>query len=123
MNCLKVLVADDNTLNLQYLEAQIERFGHTVVGAASSGLDAVRLAKEELPDLVIIDVIMPELDGIKAAEQINEDRKTPIIFLSAFAPDELDRRAPQVDGYIYLTKPVGGAELKAAITSLCEEGN
>ena len=82
---LRVLIADDESIRLLSLRAQLPALGHKVVAEASNGQEAVVLAKATQPDLAIMDIKMPIMDGIEAAEQITEERPIPIILLTAYS--------------------------------------
>src|SRR5690349_22825520 len=89
--------------------------GYDVVGEAGDGEAAVALATELTPDLVVMDVKMPKLDGISAAEQIAADRIAPVVMLTAFSQRELVDRARQAGAMAYVVKPFGKADLIPAI--------
>lgn len=111
---LKILLAEDDPLGNMALRAQLEALGHEVVGAARTGREAVRFATDSPVDLAILDVGMPQMDGIEAATRIFALSPVPIIILSGYAPAVGDPPAPPAS--IRLTKPVGLAELRAAIS-------
>lgn len=113
---LRVLIADDEGLRLLSLKRQLETMGHHVVGEASRGDEAVALACELKPDLAILDIKMPGLDGIEAAAAITAERPIPIILLTAFSEPELVARADAAGVMAYLIKPVGEENLLPAIT-------
>jgi response regulator NasT len=112
---LRILIADDEAIIRMGLKAMLEDMGHQVVGAAADGAAAVRLARLLQPDLVILDVKMPGLDGLQAAEAITAERPVPILILSAFADRELVERASGVAVHGYLVKPIRPAELGPAL--------
>src|SRR5204862_2547432 len=89
--------------------------GYDVVGEASDGQQAVELAEKHRPDLVILDVKMPILDGISAAEQIADARIAPVVILTAFSQRELVERARDAGALAYLVKPFTKADLLPAI--------
>jgi len=93
MDSLRVLVADDESLRVMSLKGQLESIGHKVVAEAANGKEAVNLARELRPDLAILDIKMPEMDGIEAAQTITQERPIPIILLTAFSEKELAERA------------------------------
>src|SRR4030088_839601 len=102
---LRVLIAEDEALIRLDLKEMLEEEGYQVVGEAGDGEAAVKLAVGLLPDLVILDVKMPILDGISAAEQITADRIAPVIILTAFSQRELVERASAAGAMAYLVKP------------------
>jgi two-component system, response regulator PdtaR len=89
--------------------------GYDVVGQAGDGEEAIRLATEHRPDLVILDVKMPKLDGLSAAEKIAGDRIAPVLMLTAFSQRELVERARDAGAMAYLVKPFTKADLVPAI--------
>ncbi len=113
---LRVLIADDESIRLLSLRAQLQALGHKVVAEASNGQEAVVLAKAVQPDLAIMDIKMPVMDGIEAAERITQDRPIPIILLTAYSEAQLVERAAQANIAAYLMKPVAAEELLPAVT-------
>ena len=101
----RVLVAEDEALIRLDLKEMLEEEGFSVCGEAADGETAVRLAHELRPDLVILDVKMPVLDGISAAEQIAAARIAPVVILTAFSQRDLVERARQAGAMAYLVKP------------------
>lgn len=112
---LRVLIADDEAIRLLTLRTQLRSLGFEVVAEAQDGEEAVRLAREREPDLAILDIKMPRLDGISAARQIVQDRPIPIILLTAYSEVELVERATEAGVFAYLIKPVTEEELLPAI--------
>lgn len=115
MDSLRVLIADDESLRVMSLKGQLETIGHKVIAEASNGGEAVHLARELKPDLAILDIKMPELDGIEAAKQITVERPIPIILLTAYSEKELAERAAEANVAAYLIKPVSEQDLLPAI--------
>jgi two-component system, response regulator PdtaR len=115
MDSLRVLVADDESLRVMSLKGQLEALGHKVIGEASNGKEALRLAKELRPDLAILDIKMPEMDGIEAAQAITQDHPIPIILLTAYSEQELAERAANANVAAYLMKPISEHDLLPAI--------
>lgn len=93
MEPLRILIADDESLRVMSLKGQLESLGHKVIGEAANGKEAVRLADELKHDLAILDIKMPEMDGIEAAQTITHTRPIPIILLTAYSEQELAERA------------------------------
>jgi response regulator NasT len=108
-------VAEDETIIRLDLRGLLERAGHEVVGEARDGEEAVGLARELEPDLAVMDVKMPRLDGIEAARRILEERPIPIVMLTAFDQRELVERAAEVGVYGYLVKPFREQDVVPAI--------
>ncbi len=102
---VRVLLAEDEALIRLDLKEMLEEEGFVVCGEAGDGRTAVRLAQELRPDLVIVDVKMPELDGIAAAEQIVAARIAPVVVLTAFSQRDLVARAREAGAMAYLVKP------------------
>jgi two-component system, response regulator PdtaR len=102
---MRILVAEDETIIRLDLRGLLEGAGHEVVGEAKDGDEAVALARELEPDLAVLDVKMPRLDGIDAARKMLEERPIPIVMLTAFGQRELVARAAEAGVYGYLVKP------------------
>ncbi|GIW11059.1 MAG: Fis family transcriptional regulator [Dehalococcoidia bacterium] len=121
---LRIVIADDEALRLLSLRQQLEGMGHQVVGEATTGDEAVRLARELKPDLMIMDIRMPGMDGIDAAKAITAERPIPIVLVTAYSEKSLAERAAGAGIFAYLMKPVSEADLLPAIilaTSRFEE--
>jgi response regulator NasT len=112
---MRILVAEDETIIRLDLRQIIERSGHEVCAEARDGEEAVELARTERPDLAILDVKMPQLDGIEAARRILDERPIPIVMLTAYSQDELVSRAVEAGVFGYLVKPFREADLVPAI--------
>jgi len=112
---VRILIAEDETIIRLDLLGLLERAGHEVVGEARDGKEAVALAEEHDPDLVIMDVKMPRLDGIEAARKILEARPVPIVLLTAFDQSELVARAGDAGVFSYLVKPFREQDVLPAI--------
>ncbi|MGZ5401099.1 MAG: ANTAR domain-containing response regulator [Nocardioides sp.] len=111
----RVVIAEDEALIRMDLAEMLTEQGYVVVGEAGDGARAVALAEEHRPDLVILDVKMPILDGIAAAERIAEQRIAPVVILTAFSQRELVERARDAGAMAYLVKPFSGTDLVPAI--------
>lgn len=112
---MRVLIAEDETIIRLDVRALLERAGHEVVGEARDGEEAVALAAELEPDLVVMDVRMPHLDGIEAARAITDRRPVPIVMLTAYAEQDLVTRASEAGAFAYLVKPFREVDLLPAI--------
>ncbi len=112
---LRILVAEDETIIRLDLRQLLERAGLEVCAEARDGIEAVELARSEQPDLAIMDVKMPRLDGIEAARRILDERPIPIVMLTAYGQEELVSRAVEAGVFGYLVKPFHEADLLPAI--------
>ncbi|MGI8708076.1 MAG: ANTAR domain-containing response regulator [Actinomycetota bacterium] len=110
-----VLIAEDEAIIRLDLKEMLEEEGFDVVGEASDGEAAIDLAREHRPDLVIMDIKMPGLDGLSAAERIVEDEVSAVLILSAFSQKDLVRRAAEAGAMGYLVKPFQKSDLLPAI--------
>jgi AmiR/NasT family two-component response regulator len=111
----RILVAEDEALIRLDLAEMLVEGGYDVVGQASNGEQAVEMARELTPDLVIMDVKMPVMDGITAAEEIGSARICPVVMLTAFSQTELVERARDAGVMAYIVKPFTAADLRPAI--------
>ncbi len=110
-----VLIAEDETIIRLDLKGQLEAAGYRVCGEARDGDEAVELARSTEPDIVLLDVKMPVLDGIEAARRIMQERSVPILLLTAYTEETLVRRAANAGVFAYLVKPFHANELIPAI--------
>ncbi|MEV0120110.1 response regulator [Streptomyces sp. NPDC050703] len=111
----RVVIAEDEALIRLDLKEMLEEEGYTVVGEAGDGEKAVELAREHKPDLVILDVKMPVMDGITAAEKIAEESIAPVLMLTAFSQRDLVERARDAGAMAYLVKPFSKSDVVPAI--------
>ena len=111
---LRVVVAEDEGLIRMDVVATLQEAGYEVVGEAADGEEAVRLATELEPDLVVMDIKMPKMDGISAAEKISV-LKIPVVLLTAFSQADLVARAADAGAMAYVTKPFKPTDLLPAI--------
>ncbi len=114
---MRVLVCEDETIIRLDLCQLLENAGLQVVGEARDGAEAVRLAHQLEPDIVLMDVRMPELDGVEAARQILSERQLPIVMVTAFAERDIVQAASEAGAFGYLVKPFRQADVLAAITT------
>jgi response regulator NasT len=112
---LKIAIADDEPDMLEYFQTILPRMGHRVVAIASTGRELVVKCRESPPDLLIVDVRMPEMDGLDAASEICRRHQLPVIVISAYHDAELIERASESHILAYLIKPIKQADLEAAI--------
>ncbi len=112
---MRVLIAEDEALIRLDLREMLEEEGFDVVGEAADGEQAVALAKQLVPDLVICDVKMPKMDGIAAAAQITDARIAPVVMLTAFSQRDLIERARDAGAMAYLVKPFQKRDLLPAV--------
>jgi two-component system, response regulator PdtaR len=114
---MKVLIAEDETLIRLDLRGMLEKAGIEVCAEAKDGIEAVELAGTADPDVAVLDVKMPRLDGIEAARRILDERPMPIVIVSAFTEQSLVRRAAEAGVYGYLSKPFREEDLLPAIAT------
>jgi AmiR/NasT family two-component response regulator len=112
---MRILVAEDETIIRLDLRDLLERAGFEVCAEARDGEEAIELARSELPDLAIMDVKMPRVDGIEAARRILDERPIPIVMLTAYGQEELVSRAVEAGVFGYLVKPFRESDLLPAI--------
>jgi two-component system, response regulator PdtaR len=117
VGAVRILVAEDETIIRLDLREILERAGFEVCAEARDGEEAVSLAEHEKPDLAILDVKMPRLDGIEAARRILADRPIPIVMLTAYGQQELVSRAVEAGVFGYLVKPFRETDLLPAIAA------
>ena len=114
---MRILIAEDETIIRLDLRALLEGAGHEVVAEARDGEEAVALAREHAPDLAVLDVKMPRLDGIEAARRMLEERPIPIVMLTAYGQEELVARAVEAGVFGYLVKPFREQDLVPALAT------
>jgi AmiR/NasT family two-component response regulator len=112
---MRILVAEDETIIRLDLRDLLERAGFEICAEARDGEEAVALARSEQPDLAIMDVKMPRLDGIEAARRILDENPIPIVMLTAYGQEELVSRAVEAGVFGYLVKPFREQDLLPAI--------
>lgn len=111
----RIVIADDEALICMDLREMLEEAGHEVVGVGSDGVEALDLVKEKKPDLVILDVKMPRLDGLQAAKMIAHDNLAPVVLLTAFGDEDMIEKAKKSMVFGYVMKPVEERTLFPAI--------
>ncbi len=112
---MRILIAEDEPLEAEALRRRVESLGHEVVAAVFDGARAVTEAGALRPDLVFLDLRMPKLDGLTAAERILAARPVPIILLTGMVDAALRRRAAQIGVVGFLAKPVDRRELELVV--------
>ncbi len=110
---LRIVIADDEPEMRRYFEKCLPRLGHQLVGAAENGRDLVELCRRLTPDLIITDVRMPEMIGTEAAAQLQQERRVPVILVSAY--DDLGPDGSNGGWALRLVKPIRQADLQRAI--------
>ena len=111
----RVLIVEDDSLVGIGLRAQLEKLGHEVVGEASTATDAAPLYLGMQPDVVLMDIRLRGIDGIELARQLLQQRRCPMVILSAFSENQMIERASAVGVFGYLIKPVSAQSLQAQI--------
>ncbi len=111
----RIIIADDESIIRMDLKEMLTNLGHLVVGEAGDGTSAVNLARELRPDIVIMDIKMPDLDGIEAARILAEENIAPILLLTAYSQQELIERAKEAGVVGYLVKPFRESDIGPAI--------
>jgi len=111
----RIVIADDEAVIRMGVRCIMEDAGHTVVAEASSGAEVLSLVPKLAPDLVVLDIRMPEPDGIEVARRLTAEFPIPIIFVTAFSDRRLLGQAADAGGYAYIVKPVNEREVLAAV--------
>lgn len=112
---LRIVIADDESIIRLDLRKMLEEMGHNVVGEAGDGQKALELARTLKPDLVVLDIKMPVMDGLDAAKAIDEEKIAPVMLLTAFGQRDLIDRAKEAGVFAYLVKPFKESDLMPAI--------
>jgi len=111
----RLVIADDESIIRMNLKETLVSLGYLVVGEAGDGVSVINLARELRPDLVLMDIKMPKLDGIQAARILTEEKIAPVLLLTAYSDRELVERAKEAGVVNYIVKPFREAELLPAI--------
>ena len=109
---MSVLIVDDQESMRELLQRQLEKIGHTIVGKASQGLQAIELTESLRPDIVLMDIEMPEMDGLKATKIILEKYPRPVVLLTSHDDQEMVRKASEAGAGAYLLKPPSIEEIE-----------
>ena len=112
---LRIVIADDEPIIRLDLKNMLESAGYDVVGEAGDGAKALEAVRNLDPDLVVLDIKMPEMDGIEAAKIIDQEKLAPVLLLTAYSQVDLVHRAKEAGVYSYLVKPFKEADLVPAI--------
>src|SRR5262245_2159339 len=116
MTTARILIAEDERVVARDIQNRLGRLGYEVVGAARFGEDAVRLADELRPDLILMDIrLAGALDGVDAAQQIRTHLQLPVVYLTAYADDDTLQRACVTEPFGYVLKPFDERELQTAV--------
>ena len=115
MESLRIMIADDEPIIRLDLRKTLENMGHQVVGEAGDGAKAIDAARELKPDIIILDIKMPEMDGIEAAKIITTEGIAPVLLLTAYSQKDLVDRAKDAGVFAYLVKPFKEADLLPAM--------
>ncbi len=115
VEALRIVIAEDEPLIRMDLRRTLENMGHVVIGEAGDGAKAVELARETRPDICILDIKMPEMDGIDAAKVISTEGIAPVLLLTAYSQKDLIERARDAGVFAYLVKPFKESDLMPAI--------
>lgn len=115
MERTRVIIADDESIIRMDLREMLTNLGYLVVGEAGDGRSAVNLARELKPDVAILDIKMPEMDGIEAARILTEEKIAPVVLLTAYSQRDLIERAKEAGVVGYITKPMRESDLTPAI--------
>jgi len=111
----RVIIADDESIIRMDLREMLTNLGYLVVGEAGDGRSAVSLARELRPDVAILDIKMPDMDGIEAARILTEEKIAPVVLLTAYSQRDLVERAKEAGVVGYITKPMRESDLTPAI--------
>lgn len=114
-NPLNIVIADNESIIRMDLREMLEEQGHTIAGEAHDGKQALELTRKHRPDLVMMDIKMPNMDGITAAKAIADEGISPVILLTAFSDSEIVNRAKDAGVLAYLVKPVREESISPAI--------
>jgi AmiR/NasT family two-component response regulator len=113
---MRVVIAEDDSIVELGLRRMLKSLGHKVVGSARNGDEAVQLVRKHRPDIAILDIIMPEVDGLEAAQTITEECPVAMLMLTVMTEHELVKKAAESGAFAYLVKPVTMNQLDAAMS-------
>jgi AmiR/NasT family two-component response regulator len=112
---MKVVIAEDDSVVELGLRRMLDHLGHELVGSARNGKEAVQLVESQHPDIAVLDIVMPDMDGLEAAHRIMEKNPVAILILTAFQEHDFVKQAAESGAFAYLLKPVSMKQLGAAI--------
>lgn len=115
MGTKRILIVDDEKIFCEFVKINLELTGGFKVDVAANGKDGLKLAKRLRPDLILLDIVMPGLNGLMVLERLKKDKDTmaiPVIMLSASDDEAFKVKAAQLYGEVYITKPIEASELK-----------
>ena len=115
MVSLRVVVAEDETIIRMDLIEQLQASGYQVVGEAGDGESAIQMARTLRPDVVVMDIRMPEMDGIEAARRLTNDRIAPVVLVTSYSDKHLIEKATEAGAIGYVLKPLRDNEVESAI--------
>jgi len=115
MSQIRAVIADDEAIIRMDLKALLEDLGHIIIGEAADGQRALDLTRSLRPDVVIMDIKMPIMDGLDAAKIINEEKLSPVVLLTAYSQKDLIERAKEAGVFAYMIKPFQESDLMPAI--------
>jgi len=115
MSQIRLVIADDEPIIRMDLKTILEEMGHSIVGEAADGQKALELTRSLRPDVVIMDIKMPVMDGLNAAKRISEEKIAPVVLLTAYSQKDLIERAKDAGVFGYLVKPFQESDLLPAI--------
>ena len=113
---VRVLIAEDDYLNSEMLKGLLEEIWYTIVGEAADGLETVEMTQSLQPDVILMDIKMPDMDGLEATRLIQERCPTPVVVVTAYETPELVEEASAAGVGAYLVKPPSAREMERAIT-------
>lgn len=112
---LRIFIAEDEPIVLTGFQMMLDEIGHEVVGTASDGASAVKGILKEKPDMMLMDINMPDMDGISAIEKVNESLEIPAVVITGYRSQNYVNRAVRAGVYGYLQKPVDAYQLESTI--------
>lgn len=115
MEKLRIVIADDESIIRLDLKETLQRMGHEVVAEAGDGRTAIELVRQHRPDLAVLDVKMPEMDGVDAAKEIANEKLAPVLLLTAYSQQDLVLRAIDAGVFAYIVKPFTEGDLLPAM--------